>query len=353
VLCGAALRRQPSTLMFWTLLAAVCVSLTLTWVLRRYALTRSSLIDLPNERSSHRNPTPRGGGVAIAIAFLGLLPTLWVDGTLTASLFIPLFGAGGLIAFVGFLDDHHPLPASWRLVSHFAAAAWVVGWSGGMPPLTFAGVHLSSVWLSSVVATVYVVWLLNLYNFMDGIDGIASIESMTVCVGGILLYLIATPGTQNWASPALLTASVAGFGYWNFPPARIFMGDSGSGFLGVTLGAFSIQAAWVAPELFWAWTILLGVFIADATVTLTRRVWRGHRYDQAHRSHAYQHAARRFGSHKSISLAVGAINLLWLLPLALLVTLGYVDASLGLLIAYAPLVWLVLALRAGAPEAQL
>ena len=221
-----------------------------------------------------------------------------------------------------------------------------------MPPLAFAGLQVSSVWVTSVLATVYVVWLLNLYNFMDGIDGIASIEAVTVCIGGILLYLIAVPGNPNWAGPALLAASVAGFGYWNLPPARIFMGDAGSGFLGVTLGAFSVQAAWVAPELFWAWTILLGVFIADASVTLVRRVWRGHRYDEAHRTHAYQRAAHRFGAHKPVSLAVGAITLVWLWPLALLVALGYLDAALGLLIAYAPLLWLAFALRAGAPEAQ-
>jgi Fuc2NAc and GlcNAc transferase len=219
-----------------------------------------------------------------------------------------------------------------------------------MPTLTFAGFHWSSGWLSSILATVYLVWLLNLYNFMDGIDGIASIEAVTVCIGGILLYLIAVPGSQSWAGPALLLASVGGFCYWNWPPARIFMGDAGSGFLGVTLGAFSIQAAWVAPDLFWAWTVLLGVFIADASVTLTRRVWRGHRYDEAHRSHAYQRAARRFGAHKPVSLAVGAITLIWLWPLALLVAVGYLDGALGLLIAYAPLVWLAFSLRAGAPE---
>jgi Fuc2NAc and GlcNAc transferase len=338
-------------MMLWTLLGAACASLTLTWVLRRYALERRSLIDVPNERSSHQNPTPRGGGVAVAFSFLGLLPVLWIAGTLPSNMFVALCGAGGLAALVGFVDDHRPVPATWRLVAHFVAAAWVVGWLGGMPPVTLAGVQLSSGWLNIVLATAYLVWLLNLYNFMDGIDGIASIEAITVCIGGILLCLTAVPGSEDWAGPALLAASVSGFCYWNWPPARIFMGDSGSGFLGVTLGAFSIQAAWVTPELFWAWTILLGAFIADASVTLSRRVWRGHRYDEAHRSHAYQRAARRFGAHKPVSLAVGAITLFWLLPLALLVALGRLGAALGLLIAYVPLLWLAVWLRAGAPEA--
>ena len=128
-------------MMFWTLLGAGCLSLTMTWALRRYALTRRSLIDVPNERSSHQTPTPRGGGVAIAIAFLGLLPALWVAGTLPSNMFIALGGAGALITLVGFLDDHRPVPTTWRLVAHFVAAAWVVGWLGGMPPLVFAGLH--------------------------------------------------------------------------------------------------------------------------------------------------------------------------------------------------------------------
>lgn len=339
-------------MILWILLAAVLLSSTLTWALRRYALKRSSLIDVPNERSSHQNPTPRGGGVAIAVAFLGLLPALWFGGTLSSDMLIALCGAGTLIAIVGLLDDRSPVPSSWRLVAHFSAAAWVVWWLGGMPPLLLAGFELSSIALCSVLAVFYVVWLLNLYNFMDGIDGIASIEAVTVCVGGIVLYVVAHPGTQSWAAPALLAASVAGFAYWNLPPARIFMGDAGSGFLGITLGAFSIEAAWVAPELFWAWTILLGVFIADASLTLIRRVLRGHRPDEAHHSHAYQCAARRFGAHKPVSLAVGALTLFWLLPLAVLVALRRLDAAHGLLIAYVPLLCLAVWLKAGAADVQ-
>lgn len=333
------------------IVGAVCLSLTLTWAMRRYALTRR-LIDVPNERSSHANPTPRGGGVAIVVAFLGLLPLLWANGALRTDMFVALGGAGILIAGVGFWDDHRPVPAKWRLTAHFFGAAWLVAWCGGLPPVSVAGVTVLPSWLTSVLTTIYVVWLLNLYNFMDGIDGLASIEAMTVCVGAVLLYLIALPGNQNWAGPALLTASVAGFGFWNWSPARIFMGDAGSGFLGVTLGAFSIQAASVSADLFFAWAILLGVFITDATVTLIRRLLRGHPYDQAHRTHAYQHAARRFSSHARVSLIVGGITLAWLWPLSLLVTLDRLSPFLGLLIAYAPLLWLALLLGAGAPPRE-
>jgi Fuc2NAc and GlcNAc transferase len=339
-------------MIFWWLLpAAVCVSLGLTWALRRYALARR-LVDVPNERSSHQVLTPRGGGVAIVLTFLACLVALWRLDILPLQSLVALSGAGGWVALIGFLDDHHHVPARWRLLAHFLGAAWALFWLRGMPPLTIAGFGLPPGWLINVIATVYIVWLLNLYNFMDGIDGIASIEAVTVCLGGILLYLMTVPGSTHWAAPAVLVASTIGFLYWNYPPAHMFMGDAGSGFLGMTLAVFSIQAAWVAPGLFWAWIIMLGVFVVDASVTLIRRIWRSQKVYEAHRSHAYQHAARRLGTHRPVSLAVGAINLVWLLPLALLVGLGYVDGALGLLIAYVPLVWVALHLKAGTDELQ-
>jgi Fuc2NAc and GlcNAc transferase len=150
----------------------------------------------------------------------------------------------------------------------------------------------------------------------------------------------------------LLLAAVAGFLCWNFPPARIFMGDAGSGFLGLMLGLLSIQAAGVNPDFFWAWLILLGVFVVDATVTLLRRLMRRQKLYEAHRSHAYQYASRKYGAHRPVTLAAGAINLLWLMPLAMLVGLGYVDGALGLLVAYAPLVRVAFLFKAGAAEEQ-
>jgi Fuc2NAc and GlcNAc transferase len=332
---------------WWVLAAAAGASFGMTGILRRYALARR-MIDIPNERSSHRIPTPRGGGMAIAIAFLACLPVLWALKLLPLRLLVALSGSGGLVALIGFLDDHYHVSRRSRLLFHFVAAAWALFWLGGMPPLTVAGFKLPRGWLSNGIAAVYAVWLLNLYNFMDGIDGIASIEAITVCSGGILLYLIVVPANPQWILPAVLLASVAGFLYWNYPPARIFMGDVGSGFLGMTLAVLSIQAAWVAPNLFWAWAIMLGVFIVDASVTLIQRILGGGRkYLEAHSSHAYQYAARRFGAHKPVSLAVGVINLVWLCPVATLVGLGYLNGVLGVLIAYLPLVGLAFRLKAG------
>ncbi len=113
---------------------------------------------------------------------------------------------------------------------------------------------------------------------MDGIDGIASIEALTVCVGGVVLYILSPAADAEWIMPVLLMASVVGFLFWNFPHARIFMGDAGSGFIGLMLGMLSIQAAWLDPLLFWSWVILLGTFVVDATLTLLRRIVRGERF---------------------------------------------------------------------------
>lgn len=253
---------------------------------------------------------------------------------------------------MGFLDDHSHIAARWRLLVHFVAASWALIWIGGLPALPLLGVMVAAGWLAEMLAVLYLVWLLNLYNFMDGIDGLAGIEAATACAGAALLCMVGAPDVAAWGAPMLLLAGVAGFLCWNFPPAKIFMGDAGSGFLGLMLGLLSIQAGWVNPAFFWAWLILLGVFIVDATLTLLRRLLRRHKPYEAHRSHAYQYASRKYGSHRRITLAVLAINILWLLPMAMAVGLGYVDGVLGLLIAYAPLVWLGFRFKAGAEEAQ-
>lgn len=335
----------------WILLLLAGVgSALLTGLVRRYALARS-ILDVPNARSSHTAPTPRGGGVAIVAATLAGLPVLAAAGALSWAALWALAGAGGLVALIGFLDDHGHIAARWRLLAHFAAAAWALAWLGGAPPLLLFGAQVDLGWLGTGLAAVYLVWLLNLYNFMDGIDGIASVEAIAVGVGGALLHALAGDPALAMA-PLLLAAAAGGFLLWNFPPARIFMGDAGSGFLGVVLGVLSLQAAWHAPQLLWSWAILLGVFVVDATLTLLRRLLRGEKVYEAHRSHAYQHASRRFGRHLPVTLAVAAIDLLWLLPIALWVGMGGLDGLLGVALAYLPLVVLALKFRAGQPESR-
>jgi len=322
----------------------------ITGWMRRYALA-SSLLDVPNERSSHQVPTPRGGGLAVAIVVLGSLPLLSVIDRVEWSVSIALMGAGAVVAGIGFLDDHRHVAARWRLICHFLAAGWALTWVGGMPPIAILEFRMEVSPVAQVLALLYLVWVVNLFNFMDGIDGIAALEVATVCFGAGILYLctgIAGFGVLEW----LLGFAVLGFLIWNFPPARIFLGDAGSGFLGIASGVMSLHAAWQAPQLWWSWLILLGVFLVDATFTLLRRLLAGEPAYQAHRVHAYQKASRRFGAHLPVTVAVGMINLCWLLPLALMVALGTLDGLVGLTIAYAPLVGVSLWLGAGQEESE-
>ncbi|MFK1439162.1 glycosyltransferase family 4 protein [Pseudomonas aeruginosa] len=332
---------------FFLILAVISVSCAGTWLLRRYALARS-IIDVPNARSSHSVPTPRGGGVAIVISYLALLPVLVALDVVTAPLAIAL-GGGAAIALLGFLDDHGHIAARWRLLGHFSAAGWGLFWLGGFPALKFIGIHIEAGWVLNSLAALYVVWMLNLYNFMDGIDGIASVEAITACTLASLIFW-GVGQQQLLIAPLFLAAAVAGFLIWNFPPAKIFMGDAGSGFLGITLAVLSMHAAWVSMDFFWSWLILLGVFVTDATVTLIRRLMRGEKVYEAHRSHAYQFAVRRFGQHLPVTLFVGAINIVWLAPIAWSVARGLLPGELGVVIAYLPLVFLAVRYRAGQME---
>jgi Fuc2NAc and GlcNAc transferase len=322
----------------------------LTGRLRTYALARD-LVDIPNVRSSHQIVTPRGGGLAIVLATLLALPVLGALEALPWAAVWGLGGAGALVALVGFADDHGDIAPAWRLLGHFAAAVWLLWWIGGLPAVPVLGKLVDLGWFGDVFAALYLVWLLNLTNFMDGIDGIAAVEVITVSASAACLYPIVAPGDAGWLGPIVLAAASLGFLVWNWPPAKIFMGDTGSGFVGLMLGALSIQAAWVAAPLFWSWIILLGVFVVDATVTLLRRIARRERVYEAHRSHAYQHAALRWGSHLPVTLAVAAINVGWLLPIAVLVLLGWMEPLLGVLLAYAPLAAGVLWLQAGTASA--
>jgi Fuc2NAc and GlcNAc transferase len=332
----------------WLLLIVLLLSFALTAGLRRYALAQS-LMDIPNARSSHSVPTPRGGGVSIVLSFLGALMFLYFQGAVASGAFYGVLGATVAVAAIGFLDDHGHIPARWRLLGHFAAAAWGLFWLGGMPAVEILGHSLDLGWVGHVLGMLYLVWMLNLYNFMDGIDGIASAEAVCVCLGAALVYAL---GGYSMLLPAplVLAAAAAGFLIWNFPPAKIFMGDAGSGFLGMLLGLLALQAAWQAPALLWVWLILTAVFIVDATLTLLRRLARGDKVYQAHRSHAYQYASRECGGHLPVTLAVVVINCVWLLPLALCVMLNWLDGLAGTLLAFAPLVFLALKFRAGEPE---
>jgi Fuc2NAc and GlcNAc transferase len=309
----------------------------------RYAHARD-LIDHPNERSSHVTPTPRGGGLAIVLSFLAGLAALHALGTVNDVLLWGLGGGGLAVALVGFVDDHGRLSPRVRLIVHFLAVAWALYWLCGMPPLPVGGGYVVDGPAWTALGAVGLVWLLNLYNFMDGIDGIAGAEAVCVALG-----ILALGGGVTWL---LLAAAAAGFLVLDWPPARILMGNAGSGFLGFALGVLAVDAAaWELVPLASS-AILLGVFVVDATVTLLHRWLRGERLSEAHRSHAYQHAARRFVEHRPVVLAVIVINGFWLLPWAWAAQ-AWPQWSMGAVVAaLAPLAMLALRLGAGTVEGR-
>ncbi|WP_324727658.1 MraY family glycosyltransferase [Pseudomonas chlororaphis] len=326
-------------IVWWLLLVVFAISWILTLVLRRYALAKS-LMDIPNERSSHSVPTPRGGGVAIVVSLLLALPVLAGLDLLAPAALYGLFGSGLLIAIIGFADDHGHIAARWRLLGHFIAAAWALFCLNGLPPINLFGMTVDLGWSGNILALVYLVWMLNLYNFMDGIDGLASVEAISTCLGISLVYWFSGDIGLIW-TPLVLAASVMGFLCWNFPPARIFMGDAGSGFLGIIISVMAILSASVNANFLWSWLIILAVFIVDATWTLIVRLIRGEKIYQAHRTHAYQYAAEKLKSHKLVTNMVVVINIIWLLPMAVLVGIGIVDGIFGIVAAYMPIFVLV------------
>ena len=295
--------------MVWQgLLVIVAVSFFTTWLLRRYALARS-IIDIPNARSSHTVPTPRGGGVAIVLSFLLVLPLLTATGLLTWANMWAMLGAGSVIAVLGFLDDHGHIAARWRLLGPFAASAWALYWLGGLPAISLIGIDFDLAWLGHGLAVFYLVWLLNLYNFMDGIDGFAG---MTAVIGFFALAILGLLHGQIsfLFLCSLLIAANAGFLYFNFPPAKIFMGDSGSTVMGFAMVAVSITGWKQGIYPFWIPLVIFSPFWVDATATLLARLYRHEKIWLPHRQHFYQRCVLAGYSHRQVTMTYGSIMLL-------------------------------------------
>ncbi len=326
-------------------LLLIPLSYLLTLGYRAYAI-KKNVLDTPNHRSSHLAPTPRGGGISIILCYtLTALTLTWME-ILTSNQTLVLLIASLPIAFIGLIDDHKPVPSSLRFFVHFMSAAAALYLLDNSPTIAIAGLPITLHELWIVPVAIGLTWLTNLYNFMDGIDGIASTEAIFVLVGA---YLV-TGGSNDGYLVLLFIPPLIGFLALNWAPAKIFMGDAGSGFLGAFLGILAIILAAKETTSLWVWIILLGTFIADASWTLVTRFASGQAWHQPHRSHSYQILSRRFNSHSKVNLGNLAVIFLWLTPLAYAAqhrpTLGIVLA----VIAYSPLFLLAYKLKAGKLE---
>ncbi|MFC5435042.1 glycosyltransferase family 4 protein [Rhodanobacter umsongensis] len=282
----------------------------ITWVLTRAAIHyahRRGMLDQPGQRRSHHQPTPRGGGIGIVIAMLGCapatlrsLPAAWPSGVV-AALLVALF----LVALAGWWDDHRALPVLPRLAAQLLGA--------GTFSLALVMTDLSWWWLPLLLAGG--VWSINLHNFMDGIDGLLAQQAVFVGCGLAWLAWTATQPALAFAA-ASLAAAALGFGWYNWPPARIFMGDVGSGSIGLLIFAFSAMLWRVDHALLWPALILSSAFVVDASLTLLARVFGGRRWYTAHREHLYQWLVRRDATHAQVDIAYLGWNLLIAAPSA-------------------------------------
>lgn len=287
------------------------------------ALRRRAVLDRPNERSSHVVPTPRGGGIAV----IGVSVVAWlalVAGGIAPPRAVPVALVAAGLALVSWFDDLRGLSPGIRLLAQFVAVAagvWALPHGAifqGWLPLELDAIAVALIW----------VWFVNLFNFMDGIDGIDGSEAAAIGLGIVLVAGAGGGVDLSIAAPAAAIAAAAlGFLVWNWAPARIFLGDVGSVPLGYLLGFLLFELALRGQ---WRAALILPLyFLADATLTLVRRLARGERVWQAHREHFYQRAVLSGLSHDAVVLRVIAANIV-LIACALMTTKGWGFAGLAM-----------------------
>jgi Fuc2NAc and GlcNAc transferase len=283
------------------------LSFLLTFLIKRFAV-RNKILAIPNERSLHDSPTPRGGGVAIVISWYIGITIFYFYGILDRALYLALL-SGILIAIISLMDDIFGVKPIIRLFVHFFTAILAFLFLHGLRPLVMPEVHLDYNYIVYPIAIVGIVWFINLFNFMDGVDGFASIESIII---SSVLFIF----TWNLSS-ILLMVSVGGFLCWNWPKAKIFMGDTGSTQLGFILVIMGIYFHNNMEFSILNWIMLTSPFWFDATLTLYRRWRNGEKLSEGHRKHVYQRIVTAGFSHVKVNLFLVLINLVNIVLIAI------------------------------------
>lgn len=287
-------------------LGSVAVAVAATWLIVKQA-ARLGLMDVPNERSSHRSAIPRGGGLAIVAGVAAGTLLLGAFGEWPSRPLQVALGGAAIIAILGAIDDFHPLNARYRLLVQLFVAVVVVIALGGVGRLPLpAPLDLSLGWLAGPLAVFWLVSVTNFYNFMDGIDGLAAGQAVASCIG--VAVAAWTFGAVQFA--LVLAASAVGFLVFNRPPARIFLGDAGSTSLGFAIAALPLLApAGQRHIALFAVAVGLSLFLLDPVETLLRLVRRGHRIGAAHRAHSYQILASTRERHGVVAGALVAAGI--------------------------------------------
>jgi Fuc2NAc and GlcNAc transferase len=290
------------------ILGAVLVGSCLTTlIVLRVARAKGSVV-IPNERSSHSVPTPSGGGLGVAVGLIGGIIALNSVVPLALPIFIALIAGGTLVAAVGWIDDMWNVPATIRMFVYGIAALLALTFLGPLSGISTGFGFLPFGIFGTVITFLVIVWASNLYNFMDGIDGL--VGSGTMVLGIVLSILLFLGGAVDLAPIALIiAASSAGFLVWNWPPAKIFMGDSGSVLIGYTFSVLAIIAALRGAVPLLISAMLFSPYIVDTTATTLRRMRNRERWYAAHRTFSYQLAVMHGRTHRRVSVALIGILL--------------------------------------------
>jgi Fuc2NAc and GlcNAc transferase len=281
--------------MYILYITVVLSSFILTLLVRRLALAKQ-VMDIPNERSSHSIPTPRGGGLAVVIVWYLALTYQFFNASLEPSFYYMLL-SGLILVVVGLADDIYSLPAGVRIVSQALAAGLALYFSGGFTQLDIGFYTIENTYILTPLAFVGIIWFINLFNFLDGIDGYISVEA--IFIFAVLFFVF----DDNIA--LILALAVLGFLFLNWQPAKIFMGDVGSTLIGFNVAVFAIYYQNTADISLISMLILSSLFWFDATFTLFRRFRNKERLTRAHKKHAYQRiAASGFSHQKTVFLAL-------------------------------------------------
>jgi len=292
-----------------------CIAIFGIPILRR-ALVSKGVYDNPNARSSHTLPTPRGGGIVVIFSIgVGLLTLFWNDVLLPDGLIVVLAFACGL-ALISWIDDLWGASALLRLICQAIAIAGILYLN---PEIATGAFSFLPEWSAFLIVAAAWVWFVNLYNFMDGIDGMTGVETVSICAGLSILALTGILSDDIIPPLAVIGAVTLAFLYWNWAPAKIFLGDVGSIPLGFLLGWFLLKAI---SEGAWAIALILpGYYFADATITLLKRACQLEPIWQAHREHFYQMPVSRNVPHNIVMYRIIVVNIIliltavWLVPI--------------------------------------
>lgn len=309
-------------------------SFVLTYLIKVYSI-KKSLVDIPNDRSSHIKVTPHGGGVAIAITwFIGISYLYYFD-NIERSLYFALL-VGIMVAVVSYLDDLFQLSVKVRLSVQVLASMLGLYFLGGLEQIDLLFFSIENQILTNLFSFLMIVWFINLYNFLDGIDGYAGSETVFLSIAGFILF-----GDIYFI---VFIVSILGFLVWNWHKAKIFMGDVGSTLLGYNVAVFTIYYANQEPSNLWIWITLFGLFLFDATFTLYKRYRNGDRLSQAHKKHAYQRLVQSGWSHSRVVVYSIVLNVV-LFCLVYFIANIFITFAISLLLLYT--IWMYVGSKKG------